>query len=333
MRRRLLILPLFLFLLLYAVGPAFAQEMGPVVAELSVPRGTFKVGDPIELTLAVTHPAGYHVIMPQLTETWGDLSLREQSDPTTVANGDGTETTSQMLSVQLFAPGTFSTPALPITVTDGDGTLADVLAAPVPVTIDSVLAEGDTDLKDIKPQASLPLPNGWPWVAAGLAAMTLLGLWFIWRWRRRTPVVDNRPPHEIALESLARIEQIDLPSKGQFKEYYTLVSDIVRIYVEQVFAVPMLERTTSEIQSSLAASTVPPQVADQLVAFLDASDLVKFSTFEPDVPSARALTAQARAIVLATKPVETAETGNHEDSPPASKIRSGGQYRPAEVLR
>ena len=270
--------------------------------------------------------------MPQLTETWGDFFLRELSDPITVANGDGTETTSQVLNVQLFAPGTFNTPALPITVTDGNGNLADLLAAPLPVTIDSVLAEGDMDLRDIRPQASLPLPNGWPWVAFGLTAMVLSATWFIWRRRKGVAFVDNRPPHEIALEGLARIEEIDLPSKGQFKDHYTLVSDIVRIYVERVFDVPMLERTTQEIRLSLATSTMPAQVADQLVAFLDASDLVKFSTFQPDVPSAYALTAQARTIILATKPVETAETGNHEDSPPASKTRGEGQYRPVEVL-
>jgi hypothetical protein len=343
--KRLPIITLLLLLLMSAIGSVSAQETGPLVAELSAPSGTFQVGDPIKLTLTVTHPAGYHVIMPQLEETWGDFSLWGQSAPRTVANDDGTETTSQVLDVQLFAPGTFSTPALPVKVTDGEGNLANVLVAPKPVTIDSVLAAGDTNLRDIKPQASLPLPSGWPWVAAGLAVAALVGTWLFWRRHKRTPAVYNRPPHEVALEALARIEQIDLPGKEQFKEHYALVSDIVRVYVERVFNLPILERTTAEIRPSLAASSVPTQIADQLMAFLEASDLVKFSTFEPDVASAHALVAQARAIVLSAEasltsdhdPLRTdsvpvsGQTSKQDNTPPESQTGGGGQYRHVEV--
>ena len=59
MHKRLHLLPLLLALLLMTIGQANAQGNGPVMAKLSAPDGQFTVGDPVQLTLAVTHPAGY----------------------------------------------------------------------------------------------------------------------------------------------------------------------------------------------------------------------------------------------------------------------------------
>ena len=66
MYKRLLFIPLLIAMLLVAAGPAAAQPAGPVAATLSAPDGQFTVGDPVQLTLAVTHPAGYQVILPQI---------------------------------------------------------------------------------------------------------------------------------------------------------------------------------------------------------------------------------------------------------------------------
>ena len=65
-----------LALLIVAV-PAQAEEGLP--ATLASDREQLTVGDPVELTLEVNHPAGYQVIIPQLEGTWGDLEVRSQS--------------------------------------------------------------------------------------------------------------------------------------------------------------------------------------------------------------------------------------------------------------
>ncbi|MEI2691141.1 MAG: hypothetical protein V9H69_16095 [Anaerolineae bacterium] len=145
-------------LLLLTVGQTAAQESGPLTATLSAPEGQFTVGDPIRLTLAVTHPAGYQVIQPTLPESWGDLTVTSLSPAVTAVNGDGSETSTLLIDARLFQPGDFSTPPLEVTVTDGQGGLQKVWAPPAAVSIASVLQEGDTALRDIKPQAALPLP-------------------------------------------------------------------------------------------------------------------------------------------------------------------------------
>jgi hypothetical protein len=305
-------------LLLLAVAPAAAQGDGPVTATLSAPDSQLTVGDPIQLTLTLTHPAGYQVILPTLPDAWGDFAIVSQSPATVVDNADGTATTAIRIDARLFQPGAFTTPALEVSVTDGQGGLQTVMAAPAAVSVTSVLTEGDTELRDIKPQAILPMPAAWPWIAAGLAVVALVAA-VVWRSRRRGKIaLDNRQAHEVALDGLTIIEGRRLPEQGRFKEHYTLVSDIVRVYVERRFAVPALERTTGEIRPDLARVDIAPEVSALLIAFLQESDLVKFSKWTPDVESAQQLLAHGRMIVEATKPEPAAEPASQ---PPAKRRR------------
>jgi hypothetical protein len=153
-------------------------------------------------------------------------------------------------------------------------------------------------------------------VAGGLALAAVAVFAFVWMRRRRQRLapVDNRLPHEVALDELARIEDLNLPAEGRYKEHYTLVSICIRCYMEQAWAIPVLERTTAEIQASLSAADVTPAVRRLFLSFLDECDLVKFSTFIPDVLSARQLLGQARLIVAATRPLPAEETPGSDNS-------------------
>ncbi|MEZ4768850.1 MAG: hypothetical protein R2844_10555 [Caldilineales bacterium] len=321
-------------LILIFTGQAGAQSLGPVSASLSIPEGDYTVGDRIPVTVAVTHPAGYYVVMPTLPtdQPWGDFTVAGQTQPVTVASqdGDGSETTSVVIDARLFKPGSFTTPPVEIAVTDGAGSLQTVTAAPATVALASVLQAGDSDLRDIKGQASLPLPAIWPWVALALVIGALAGLAVTW-WRRRTvAAVDNRLPHEKALDALAGIEAMHLPEQGRFKEHYTLVSDTVRIYIERRFGVPATERTTGEIRTGLRRTDMAEDVKAQLVLFLQDSDLIKFSTYRPDAESAAYLLATARFIVEATRQQPAVEDDSAAN-PPASRRGTRRHAQPSEV--
>ena len=321
-------------LILVFTGQAGAQAIGPVSASLSIPDGSYTVGDPIPVTVVVTHPAGYYVVMPTLPadQPWGDFTVVGQSQATTApsASGDGSETTTAVIDARLFSPGSFTTPPFDVTVTDGAGSLQAVTAAPATVALASVLQPGDSELRDIKGQASLPLPAIWPWFVLALVVGALAGLAVVW-WRRRTvAALDSRLPHEKALDALAAVEALRLPDQGRFKEYYTLVSDTVRSYVEQRFGVPALERTTGEIRSDLRRTDMAEDVKAQLVLFLQESDLIKFSTYRPDVESAAYLLATACFIVEATRQQPVSED-NNASGPPASRRGVRRHTQPSEV--
>jgi hypothetical protein len=337
-KKRLTIIPVIIIIALSAIPLAAAHADARVDATLTIEGDELTVGDSIQLTLEVTHPADHQVITPELDANWGSFVVRGQSPPTTVSNGDGTETTTQMIDVRLFAPGTFATPPLPVTLGNGAGELSQVVAAPIGVTITSVLAEGDNELRDIKPQAELPFSTLIPWLAGGLlGAMALATVAFLW-WRRRRARLalagaDNRTPHEVALDELVRITELRLPEQGRFKEHYTLTSDCVRTYMERVYEIPVLERTTGEVQASMKNANVEPATARRFSSFLDDSDLVKFSKFTPDVQRAYDLVADGIEIVELTKPAlaHMEEKATSDNTPTGPKVTPRQAHRGSEV--
>ena len=174
---------LFVVLLLAAGGAIFntAHAQDILAATLSVDSQEITVGDVIPLTLRVTHPAGWRVIFPTLEKQWGDFEVRSQAVPEIVTNPDGTQTTIQEIQVARMRPGEVQTPALTLSVANDQGSLSSLEVAPVPVSVRSVLVDGDTNLREIKPQAELVSERRpyWPLVTAGLlgaAALTGYGV-------------------------------------------------------------------------------------------------------------------------------------------------------------
>ena len=325
----------------FLVGTTVVQAQGLVEATLTAEGENLTVGDPIRLTLSVTHAADQTVISPQLESNWGDFIVHSQAPAETVTNADGTKTTSQVIDVRLFAPGTFTTPPLPITISDSGGQLSEVTAPPASLIVNSVLVEGDTELRDIKPQAELPTTNLLPWIIGGILIAGAIGGAALWMRRRKSSLVqgaiDNRLPHEVALDELERIGKLGLPESRHFKEHYTLVSDCIRVYMERTFQIPVLERTTSEIRYRLKATAIQPDVSQMFVFLLDECDLVKFSKFTPDTASAIQLLETGRQIVAATKPVvETTsdrkeEIGRTPSDPDSNYPTNNRNQQPTEV--
>ncbi len=157
-------------LMLTVVSGVSAQSN--VAVTLSVGGEAITVGDVIPLTLQVTHPAGWRVIVPTLEKQWGEFEVRSQSTPVITANGDGTETTSQKIEVVRMRPGEVQTPAFTLSIADDQGNLQNVEVAPVSVVVQSVLVAGDTTLRDLKPQADLITSQRtiWPLIAVDCAS-------------------------------------------------------------------------------------------------------------------------------------------------------------------
>jgi hypothetical protein len=284
------------------------QAAGGISATLTPNQTELAVGDPVDLTLAVIHPVDTQVIIPQLEKTWGPFEVWGQSQATTVDNGNGTATTQQTLTVTLFDLGTFETPALPLTISDAGGQVTEEAVAPISLTVSSIVAEGDTQLRDIRPQASMNVPFPWPMIITGLVvlAVAIAGAWWLIHRLRKNGtlgrMVDNRPPFQVAYDELDRIDGMALPEKGQFKAHYTLVTDVLRQYLEKQFGVHAFDRTTSELKQSLQMSTMSPDHIRHFVDFFTDSDLVKFAKLVPDLDEARYITTDARTLVKLTRP-------------------------------
>lgn len=320
---RLVALAGMVWLALLLARPALAQPPDAEVdfyIESPGPDTPLTVGDRITLRLAVRHPVDSRVVLPQLEQQWESFEVVEQTPPVTVDNQDGTATTSKDIVVALFEPGEYQTPPLVVTHRRLEGPVEELAAPVVSLKITSVLTE-DTTLRDLKPQAELPVPPVWPWVVGGLLLTILLtgllagaGLWLYDRRRQRQVAVpapaalfDARPPHVIALAELDRIDGLNLPAQNRIKEHYTLVADCLRRYIEGRYALPALEQTTDELRAAFRNSTVPMRDVAGFMSIFAESDLVKFARYHPQDGDILGLTGRARAVVQATAPLPEPE--------------------------
>jgi hypothetical protein len=148
------------------------------------------------------------------------------------------EVSQQTIAVMLWELGEFNTLPLTVTVSSPEGELLEVTADPVTINVESVLTQDDLALRDIKPQAALPLAVWWPWLVGALGLVGLLGV-FWWRGRggeTAVPFVDNRTLQQIALDELAEITASGLAEQGDFKAHYARTTDVLRRYLDGGFA-------------------------------------------------------------------------------------------------
>lgn len=280
---------------------------------------TAQIGDVIPLTIQVNHPTGYRMtpVGADNLELWNEFEVRSLYPVEITKNPDGGEISSQPIEVILWETGIFITPIFPISVTDSDGNLTETIVLPAIVGIVSVLKEGDTALRDIKPQATLPTPPLWPWIVAIsiLLLFIFIGLIRLWpylsnRTAKPQTIIDRRSPRQIALEQFDQIEAQKLPEQQRFKEYYTQVADVLRAYLEKAYHVPALGRTTQEIRREL--HSVPEQADFQSRFFnlLDVADLVKFAQVTPTIENTQETLAEARQIVLDEPTAENIQNGH-----------------------
>ena len=157
-------------------------------------------------------------------------------------------------------------------------------------------------LRDIKPP--LETFNVWLWIAIAAAAMlaiTLIVVVCVLYFRRKVQV---RLPPPIAAHIRARQKLEDaLAFIGDPKSFCILVSDTIRVYLEERFDFHAPERTTEEFLHELRGTDLLlPDQKESLGEFLQSCDLVKFARYEPGETKLRALHAAALRLVDETEP-------------------------------
>ena len=278
------------------VGAAAAQTVPPpgVRVSFTADRSELTVGDLVTLSLVVAHPADLVVVVPRVGREWGPFEVQAQTSVQTVSDNDVVRTVAKQFRVTAFAPGALETPALPVYIRAPDGSVRQVHANPVRVTVNSVLAGPDEQLKDLRSPAGLSTPFWEQPVVLALAALVVLVAaagagYYLYRRSHRLDtaaqtVVDTRSPWEVAMQELDRIDRIDLPGSGDLRGHYTLVSGVVRVYLgathlRDAGRMEATEMSTEEIGAAISQSSLGYEHARLVIDLLREADLVKFANY------------------------------------------------------
>jgi len=280
---------LAVFIFLANILPASAQEIS---AESSAKIKDYLVGDRILVTLIVKRPDNFSVKWIKQDPDPAKLELVD-SIAKDSAKQNGFEKIDYLLPLAGFDSGVAIYPAQ-LFVFHKQGDTASFILKTKPITFH--VSSITVDLKkDIKPIVD-PFDPGMDWrivmlyIIAGLAVIAMLVVGFL-LWRRYSknkkvqlleqPVL-TRPYWEIAIENLAQLQKDDLPNKGEVKEYYSSLSNIIRLFVSDQFEIDALELTTEELAEVLNRKSLKTYAGQILFHILELSDSVKFAKYKPD---------------------------------------------------
>ena len=92
---------------------------------------------------------------------------------------------------------------------------------------------------------------------------------------------EKMPEFKQAIKELDEIKQQKLWQQGRSKEYYTLITDTLRKYIEERFGINAMEMTSGEILELIRKNSEAQSVYDNLRQILQLADFVKFAKMNP----------------------------------------------------
>jgi len=185
---------------------------------------------------------------------------------------------------------------------DHTGTMYPALKRWAVVSASSLLglatpASGATqNFHEIAPPVDYSFIPTWAIFLASFVSLSLIGLIIWWLKRKPKPALPPKLPSEIALEELERISvEIETMNPYQFS---IRVSDILRRYVTNQFALPVTRQTSVEFLTALArSSSFSANEKSLLEDFLSRCDLIKFARYEATPADSQLLLEEATRFV------------------------------------
>ncbi len=214
-----------------------------------------------------------------------------------------------------FDSGVYSINMIPVLV-NNYRKLDTLFTSEITLVIYSPEVDTTADINDIKNPVNTPftlseLKPFLPYAGGVLLVLSAILIFFYFQKNKKYDAEEIRklPAHIKALEALDRIKDEKLWQKGQVKEYYSKLSDTVRIYIEERYQIPAMESVTGEILDSFKKySWDDDNLMEILESLLQLSDLVKFAKEDPSPSENETNLNNAYIFIEKTKPVETIET-------------------------
>lgn len=266
------------------------------------------IGGHLKITIELETEKGSLVEWPVLEDTISrSIEIISKNKADTLNSGKDKQLIRQIITITSFDTGFIVFPPLNFKLKDATGEINDLKSEPFLLEVKNVQVDTAMDIKDIKPVLNAPytLRDFLPWILLA-AAVGLMGalLWFFIRNRSRNkpfiklPSKPQKPPHVIAIEMLEELRKDQVWQKGQIKEYYTRLTDILREFFEKRFGVNAAEMTSDEILDAMKDHLVEASLMNDLKKLLLLSDLAKFAKGQPIGSENELSMTYAKTIVL-----------------------------------
>ncbi len=256
-------------------------------ARTALSPDTILVGDVFRAALRIDLPAGVTLSAPDTLDTTGEIENAGRMRRTTRELPDGGTEVTLVYPVTAWRTGELELPQLTITLNGPDG--AREVAASFPGALVISVLPVDTAGLEPRPPKDVLGPGRllWPWIVGALtfaAALAAL-VYYRRRLRDRVPaltfdVAHAGTPKERALAALDAIRGRGLVEAGQFKEFYSGLTEVLRAFLEEFDTAWGTELTSAEVVDA-CRHAVASESAAILAELLGAADQVKFNRRRP----------------------------------------------------
>ena len=278
--------PLLLGAMLAASAGIEAQH---VSVSARIDSTALLIGEQTLIHLEATQDAGQHVQFPLLGDTIvTGVEVLDVGKPDTVRLDGGRITVRQDVLVTSFDSALYYMP--PFRFAAGSDTL---LTEPLALKVTTFDVDTESkeyfDIKGVKKAPFVWADYFWE-IFSALVVLFLIvwGIYFYRRWKYRKDhpreaagMEPELPPYEAAIQALDRLKEQKLWQRGFEKEYYTALTDILRIYMHRRFGMNAMEMTSSEILDAIRREEVDKELVAHLRSVLDLADFVKFAKMRP----------------------------------------------------
>ncbi|RZJ57024.1 MAG: hypothetical protein EOO45_28060, partial [Flavobacterium sp.] len=272
----------YILLFLLATVTAFGQQK-PVKA--SIDSTKIRIGSQFNLSLKTSVDTGATVSFPE-GKNFGRLEVLESYPVDTVRKGAIYELVKKYGLTQ-FDSGRYVIPQLPVVI-NNKRLLTDSLSIEVANIQVDTIKQQMFDIKTVV--AAKSSSTWWIWLLVVLA-LAGIGFGIFWYLKNRKKTVKETivytTPIEKATAHLRSLEKKGFLEKGAVKDYYSELTDIARIYIEEAIHVPAMESTTSELIEAMRIAvrrkkmSLTQETFEQLEKVLRTADMVKFAKSKP----------------------------------------------------
>ena len=126
------------------------------------------------------------------------------------------------------------------------------------------------------------------------------------------PIVKD-PPHIVALRALDKIRKAKLWQNDKQKQFYTEVTDALRVYIADRYDIVALERPSREMLADLKQQDMDPKLYDNMEELFTRADLVKFAKYQASAEENEEVIPDAVRFVNATYMTQLDEEKKEED--------------------
>ena len=260
------------------------------------------------------------------------IELRTSYKADTIELGSNRIQINYQVPLQAFDSGTFRLPQF-VYVSESDSARSNALTlnvGPVNVTAEDPIA-GFAQVAEPENSSLLDAVPDWIydywWVILILVLAIIGTLWAMKRYKKEGSVLKKKPqpsPYEVAITKLRELKAKNLWEQGMEKEYFTQLTEILRVYLDRRFGINAMEMTSREIMDHLYNSDVKDK-RDYVRQILSVADFVKFAKVRPLPADNIAAYENAVKFIEETKPVVVPESEDNKDS--ADETQAGNKSK------